>query len=134
LQSDNGFEFVNKVINAMTTLYGIEPRLSAAYNPRTNGLVERRNKDVESSLKKFMEGAYGGWDDWLPLVQVSLNQANNRRTGSAAFDLMFNRPFNGIGDFSEVSCVDDVDSIIHKHRSLLPGEVVWIIDVTRSSK
>ena len=170
LQSDNGVEFVNKVINAMTTLYGIEPRLSAAYNPRTNGLVERRNKDVESSLKKFMEGAYGGWDDWLPLVQVSLNQANNRRTGSAAFDLMFDRPFNGLGDFSEVCCVDDVDSIIHKHREawqlfqdavlpglkiritqvkkeqrekmdlrkqvrpLLPGEVVWIVDVTRSSK
>ena len=33
MQSDNGLEFVNKVVNAMTTLYGIEPRLSAAYNP-----------------------------------------------------------------------------------------------------
>ena len=90
LQSDNGLEFVNKVMTALTTLYGIEPRLSAAYNPRTNGLVERRNKDVSLALKKFMEGAYGGWDEWLPLVQMSLNQAIGKCTGSAAFDLMFN--------------------------------------------
>jgi len=170
LQSDNGLEFVNQVVNAMTTLYGIEPRLSAAYNPRTNGLVERRNKDISLALKKFMEGAYGGWDDWLPLVQISLNQAIGKRTKSAAFELMFNRCFNGLGDFSEVTAVDDVDSIIHKHRDswnlfrdavlpglkarvnqvkleqrekmdlrkqmlpILPGETVWIKDVTRGSK
>ena len=46
LQSDYGAEFINKVIDAFTILHGIEPRLSAAYNPRTNGLVERRNKDI----------------------------------------------------------------------------------------
>ena len=170
LQSDNGLEFVNQVVNAMTTLYGIEPRLSAAYNPRTNGLVERRNKDISLALKKFMEGNYGGWDDWLPLVQISLNQAIGRRTNSSAFELMFNRQFNGLGDFSEVTQVDDVDSIIHKHQdswklfrdavlpglktrvaqvkreqrekmnlrkqkeSVLPGQEVWIKDVTRGSK
>ena len=90
LQSDNGTEFVNKVLNALTIIHGIEPRLSAAYNPRTNGLVERTNKEVSLALKKFVESGYGGWDDWLPLVQISLNQTIKSRTGSAAFDLMFN--------------------------------------------
>ena len=56
LQSDNGAEFVNKIIDAFTILHGIEPRLSAVYNPRTNGLVERRNKDISKALKKFIEG------------------------------------------------------------------------------
>ena len=90
LQSDNGTEFVNKVLNALTIIHGIEPRLSAAYNPRTNGLVERTNKEVSLTLKKFVESGYGEWDDWLPLVQISLNQTIKSRTGSAAFDLMFN--------------------------------------------
>ena len=85
LQSDNGAEFVNKIIDAFTILHEIEPRLSAAYNPRTNGLVERRNKDISKALKKFIEGAYGGWDDWLSMVQISLNQALSRRTSSTAF-------------------------------------------------
>ena len=59
---DNGAEFVNKVIDAFTILHGIEPRLSAAYNPRTNRLIEGRNMDISKALKKFIEGAYGRWD------------------------------------------------------------------------
>ena len=59
LQSDNRAEFVNKIIDVFTILHEIEPRLSAAYNPRTNGLVERRNKDISKALKKFIEGTYG---------------------------------------------------------------------------
>ena len=104
-----------------------------------------------------MEGAYGGWDDWLPLVQVSLNQA-------------IGRSFNGLGDFTEVESVNDLDKIITKHKDawklfrdevlpglktrvtqvkkeqrekmdlrkqvqpILPGEIVWIKDVMKSSK
>ena len=85
LQSDNVVEFVNKIIDAFTVLHEIEPRLSVAYNPRTNGLVERRNKDISQALKKFIERAYDRWDDWLPMVQISLNQALSRRTSSTAF-------------------------------------------------
>ena len=103
LQLDNGAEFFNKVIDEFTILHKIEPRLSVAYNPRTNELVEKRNKDISKALKKFIEGAYGGWDDWLPMVQISLNQALNKRTGSTVFGLMFNQPFNGLGDFHDAS-------------------------------
>ena len=39
LQSDNGAEFVNKVIDVFTILYEIEPKLSVAYNPKINRLV-----------------------------------------------------------------------------------------------
>ena len=59
MQSDNGVEFVNKIIDIFTILHGIEPRLSAAYIPRTNELVKKRNKDISKALKKFIEGAYG---------------------------------------------------------------------------
>ena len=85
-----------------------------------NGLVERRNKDISKALKKFIEGAYGGLDDWLPMVQISLNQALNRRTGSTAFGLMFNRPFNGLGDFYDIADEEDLDHVMEKQQE------VWI--------
>ena len=89
-----------------------------------------------------MEGNYGGWDDWLPLVQISLNQAIGRRTNSSAFELMFNRQFNGLGDFSEVTQVNDVDSIIHKHQdswklfrdAVLPGLKTRVAQVKREQR
>ena len=80
IQSDNGSEFVNQLIQALTTIYGIDHRLITAYNPRANGGVERANKETSRSLKKFCDGTYVAWDEWLPLVQLSLNEHISRRT------------------------------------------------------
>jgi len=117
LQSDNGTEFVNRAVAALKDLYGIEHRLTTAYNPRANGLVERRNKEIGRSLKKFMEGAFGAWDDWIPLVQLSLNEAIGMRTKSAAFSLMHNRKFNGFIDFSEVQTMDEIETAMDKRQT-----------------
>ena len=60
-------------------------------------------------LKKYTEGAYASWDEWIPLIQLGLNEGINSRTGSAAFALMFNRKFNGFRDFSNVKIASDFD-------------------------
>ncbi len=109
LQSDNGSEFVNQVVKALVNLFSIEHRLSTAYHPSTNGLVERTNKEVGRILKKLVEGAYVVWDEWLPLVQLSINVHINSRTNSAPFALMFNRQFNFFKDFSKVSVLESLD-------------------------
>jgi transposase InsO family protein len=129
LQSDNGTEFANQVMKSLTVIYGIDHRLSTSYHPNTNGLVERQNKEVSRSLKKYVEGTYASWDDWIPLVQVGLNESINTRTGSAAFALMFNRKFNGFRDFSKVNTPQDFNKIFSQVQdtwknfktSVLPG-------------
>jgi hypothetical protein len=111
LQSDNGTEFVNQVLDAMRVVYGIDHCLITAYHPRANGLVERRNKEVSRALRKFCEGTFGAWQDWLPLVQISLNDAVSERTGTAAFSLMFGQKFNDFHDFSNVELPSDTDKV-----------------------
>ena len=64
-------------------------------------------------MKKFAKG-YGGWNDWLPLVQISLNQHIGRITSSTVFDLMFNHPFNGLSDFLEVT--EDFNQMLEKNK------------------
>ena len=114
LQSDNGSEFMNQVVKALTIMYGVEHRLSTAYHPNTNGLVERHNKEVSKALKKFTEGTYAAWNNWLPLIQISLNEAISQRTGSAAFSLMFGRKFNGFRDFTDVKMDPNKDDNVSK--------------------
>ena len=46
LQSDNGSEFVNQVVEAMMQLTGVD-RFIAAYNPQANGLAESMVKIVK---------------------------------------------------------------------------------------
>ena len=119
LQSDNGTEFVNQVIRTLTVLHGIDHRLSSAYHPSTNGLVERRNKEVSRALKKFSEGTYALWSEWLSLVLLGLNEAISQYTGSSAFALMHGRRFIGFHEFSDVHGVIDLD------KAFLQIKDVW---------
>lgn len=99
LQSDNGKEFVNKVLKALLSLNGTDHRLIASYHPRANGAVERSNKDVEAILKKLLDGALDTWCDHLPWVQLCMNTRICSRHGSTPFSLMFGRHPSGLSDY-----------------------------------
>ena len=90
-------------------MYGVEHRLTTAYHPRANGLVERQNKEVSRALKKYMVGATGEWENWLPLIQLSLNTHTNQRTASKPFELMFGRAFNNFENF-QLNENEEIDS------------------------
>ena len=56
LQSDNGSEFINDVLKALTKLIGIEHRFISPYNPRADGKVERSIGTVMMIIKKLLHG------------------------------------------------------------------------------
>jgi len=98
IQSDNGTEFVNSIIEQMVQMYGIDHRLITAYHPVANGMVERQNKEVARALKKYTYSSFGQWHMWLPLIQLGLNSRHLERTKSTPFALMFGREFNDFDD------------------------------------
>ena len=107
LQTDNGPEFANSMVEQLSSLYGVEHRFSTPYHPRANGLVERQNKEVGRHLKKLMVNASGRWEDLLPMVQMSINCMEQSRTKTMPFVLMFGRIPNLFEDFSEVKPMED---------------------------
>ena len=44
IQSDQGREFINNVNKHLFELTGVDHRMSVAYHPQTNGLVERKTR------------------------------------------------------------------------------------------
>ena len=52
--SDQGKEFVNKVNEALFRRLKTEHRVSSAYHPQTNGLVEWYNQTLQRSLVKLV--------------------------------------------------------------------------------
>jgi len=93
-------------------LYGIDHRLITPYHPRANGLVERTNKEVGRGLKKQLEGAKDCWNEYLPTIQLGLNQRILERTGSTPFSLIHGRPFNDLVDFSQVEVCSDLEKAV----------------------
>jgi hypothetical protein len=100
IQSDNGPEFVNEVIRALTNLVGIDHRLISPYNPRADGKVERSIQTVMSIIKKLLHGNEKNWHLFVPFAQLSFNNKITSLTGSSAFSLMFGRSLNPIKDYT----------------------------------
>jgi transposase InsO family protein len=126
LQSDNGPEFVNHVIKELTNLFGIEQRLITAYNPRADGLVERKNKEVKRLLKKLVVGAFGTWELMLPMTQLSLNITTLQRTGSRPFELLFARPFSTFADWKNTNVVDALPALQQRLADIKGmDQVIW---------
>ena len=100
LQSDNGSEFSNRIINALCRLTGISRRFIAPYNPRADGKVERTVKTVKDTVVKLLHGAVALWPLYIPFVQLVFNSKVQELTGSTPFALMFTRTLNQLIDYT----------------------------------
>jgi len=100
LQSDNGSEFKNQFMCALLRTTGVTQRFIAAYNPRTDGKVERTVKTVKQTLVKLLQGATSLWPLYVPFVQLMYNTKVQELTGSTPFALMFGRKQNEPVDYT----------------------------------
>ena len=100
LQSDNGTEFCNKIIESLCRLTGIGRRYIAPYNPRADGKVERSIKTVKQVIVKLLHGTVSLWPLYVPFVQLMYNNKVQELTGATPFSLMFGRVLNELRDYS----------------------------------
>ena len=101
LQSDNGTEFVNSLLNEIVRLSKIDHRLITAYHPRANGLGERNVQTSSTSILKELAGKDDTWDQHHRSVQFYMNIRVSQYHGSRPYALLFARPVNGFQDFTE---------------------------------
>jgi transposase InsO family protein len=105
IQSDNGKEFVNKLVTALYRVHGVEQRLVSSYHPSANGVVERMNRTIIQLLRKLVHGNPQDWHKYISFVQYSINNKVASLHNSKPFDLMFGRASNGFQDFRQVNGV-----------------------------
>ena len=70
--SDNGVEFVSRIWKIMQNKLGVQLKYTPLYTPQSNGLCERQNSTLKTSLKaaliKMGEEYKTGWYDYLPWI------------------------------------------------------------------
>ena len=59
--NDQGREFVNEMCKELHKLTGVEQRVTSAYHPQVNGLVERQNRTIKHSLVNVLEDNPEQW-------------------------------------------------------------------------
>ena len=75
LLSDQGTQFVNETISALTTLMGVKQILTAPYSKQENAIVERANREVLRHLRAILydRRIQSDWSAVLPMVQRIMN-------------------------------------------------------------
>lgn len=91
LQSDNGREFVNSIINDLKELWPDcvivhgRPR-----HPQSQGSVERSNQDIENMLRAWMkDNKTKKWSIGLQFVQFQKNSSHHRVIGRSPYKALF---------------------------------------------
>jgi hypothetical protein len=119
IQSDNGKEFVNSVITALKTNFGLKQRTITSYYPQSNGAAESGVKLVKTLLRKYTHGDLSRWCLYLPAIQLALNTRVTTRHHSTPFSLMFTRPVNLFIDHSgTVSQPMTEQQLMQRHEQL----------------
>jgi transposase InsO family protein len=62
LLTDQGTHFVNEMLDSLCKRLGVQHKLSTAYYPQTNGLVERFNRTLCEMLAKYSNEWKQDWD------------------------------------------------------------------------
>lgn len=89
--NDQGREFCNEVSMKLHLLTGTKQRITSAYHPQANGLVERQNRTIQGSLLKVLENDQERWPDALQGILFAFRTARNKSTGQTPFEMMHGR-------------------------------------------
>ena len=85
----------------MLKLVGIDHVVTAAYNPRCNGLVERFNQTFIESLRKYCETNPTEWPEWLPFTLMCYKARKHSTIGFSPDYLMFGRERNAFINYND---------------------------------
>jgi hypothetical protein len=85
--SDRGTQWNNEFFRALCDEIGIKLKMSTAYHPQTNGLVERTNEVIATALRHFVAADQRDWPHYLPFIEFALNDMYKETIQSTAFKM-----------------------------------------------
>ena len=88
---DRGIHFVNEMLDSLCIQLEVKHRLSTAYYPQTNGLVERFNRILCETLAKFASTNKDDWDLYIPSALFAYRVKKHNTTRHEPFYLMYGR-------------------------------------------
>ena len=93
--SDLGPQFVSDLMKEICRLLSIQQLTSTRYHPMCNGLVERHNAMVKTTLKRLCSENPREWDRYLPALLFAMREIPCSSLGFSPFELLYGRHVRG---------------------------------------
>ena len=91
LLTDNGSNFMSKVMKKYCSMTGIKQIRTSPYHPQTDGMVERFNATLKRLLQKSTQNSEVEWDLCLPYVLWSYPETIHKTAGFSPYQLLFGK-------------------------------------------
>ena len=89
--ADRGTHFTSQKVKEVTEKLGVKIRPTTSYHPQTNGVAERRFRDLGKAIKIFA-AVEKEWDKILPQFMFSTRNIPNSVTGFSPATILFGEP------------------------------------------
>lgn len=89
--TDQGTQFISKLVRSITQQYQIRHRTSSPYHPKSNGQVESTNKVIEAILTKTIQVSHIDWADRLPKELWAYRTTWKNTTGYTSYELVYGK-------------------------------------------
>ena len=89
--SDQGREFCNELVDAVTQVLGIRKLRTTAHKPSANGRIERVHRTINALLSKVVSENQRDWQDKLPMITAAYNAAQHETTSYSPYYLVYGR-------------------------------------------
>jgi hypothetical protein len=94
VQTDQGANFVSEVFKNTCKLLKIKKLQSTAFQPESQGSVERSHRVLAEYLWHYVNEEQTNWDEWVPFAAYAYNTSEHSATGYTSFELVFGHPFS----------------------------------------
>ena len=91
VHTDQGRNFESKLFKDMCSLMGIQKTRTCAFNPKSDGMIERMNRTILSMLAKYVNVNQKNWHEPLPLLMMAYRSTVHDSTKFSPNFLMFGR-------------------------------------------
>src|ERR1700741_369143 len=89
--SDRSTSFINQVIKELCDKFQMKHRLTSAYRPQTNGMIERFNRTIGECIAKLISDKEKEWDEYIESTLLAYRTMKHESTGFTPFQLMYGR-------------------------------------------
>ena len=91
LDSDQGPEFENKVVEQLQEVFCYKENKTTPYRPQVISVSERMHSTLHAMLSMYSNTAQNNWPEVLPLIQLAHNTYFSSTMHETPFLLMFGR-------------------------------------------
>ncbi|XP_070192575.1 uncharacterized protein [Littorina saxatilis] len=108
--TDLGTQFVSECMEEVNRLLSIRHLTTTAYHPMCNGLVEKFNATLKSTLKKLCSEQPRQWHRYINALLFAYREVPQESTGFSPFELMYGRTVRGPMQILKELWTKDVDT------------------------